>query len=185
MTAGTVYIKELSAPKGYKLDTTVHSLKVEAGKTVVLNVSNVPKVTEILVDLFKIDMETGKATAQGDAALAGAEITWNYYDGLYTKDYLPEKATRTWVTKTVAEKSSDGSIQYVTKLADAYKVSGDAFYTQNEKSVLPLGTINASLVIPREVFKSGILANASAIIGLHNHPSGNVKPSKEEKSGNL
>ena len=30
--AGTVYIKELSAPKGYKLDTTVRSLRVEAGK---------------------------------------------------------------------------------------------------------------------------------------------------------
>ena len=141
VTAGTVYIKELSAPKGYKLDTTVHSLKVEAGKTAVLNVSDVPKVTETLVDLFKIDMETGKATAQGNAALAGAEFTWHYYDGLYTKDNLPEKATRTWVTKTVAEKDSNGNIHYVTKLADAYKVSGDAFYTQNEKSVLPLGTL--------------------------------------------
>ena len=141
VTAGTVYIKELSAPKGYKLDTTVRSLKVEAGKTAVLNVSDVPKVTETLVDLFKIDMETGKATAQGDAALAGAEFTWHYYDGLYTKDNLPEKATRIWVTKTVVEKDNNGNIHYVTKLADAYKVSGDAFYTQNEKSVLPLGTL--------------------------------------------
>ena len=141
VTAGIVYIKELSAPKGYKLDTIVRSLKVEAGKTATLNVSDVPKVTETLVDLFKIDMETGKATSQGNAALVGAEFTWHYYDGLYTKDNLPEKATRIWVTKTVAEKDSDGSIHYVTKLADAYKVSGDAFYIQNEKSVLPLGTL--------------------------------------------
>ena len=141
VTAGNVYIKELSAPKGYKLDTTVHSLKVEAGKTAVLNVSDVPKVTETLVDLFKIDMETGKATAQGNAALTGAEFTWHYYDGLYTKDNLPEKATRTWVTKTVAEKDSNGTVHYVTKLVDAYKVSGDVFYTQNEKNVLPLGTL--------------------------------------------
>ena len=43
-----------------------------------------------------------------------------------------------------------------------------------------MGSINASLVIPRAVFKSSILANASAIIGLHNHPSGNVEPSKED-----
>ena len=141
VTAGTVYIKELSAPKGYKLDTTVHSLTVEAGKTAVLSVADVPKVTETLVDLFKIDMETGKATAQGSAALEGAEFTWRYYDGLYTKDNLPEQATRTWVTKTVEEKNSDGAVHYVTKLADAYKVSGDAFYTQNEKNVLPLGTL--------------------------------------------
>ena len=47
-------------------------------------------------------------------------------------------------------------------------------------NLVSVGTINASLVIPREVFRSSILANASAIIGLHNHPSGNVKPSKED-----
>ena len=47
-------------------------------------------------------------------------------------------------------------------------------------NMVSVGTINASLVIPREVFKSSILANVSAIIGLHNHPSGNVKPSKED-----
>ena len=47
-------------------------------------------------------------------------------------------------------------------------------------NLVSVGTINASLVIPREVFKSSILANASAIIGLHNHPSGNVKPSKKD-----
>ena len=47
-------------------------------------------------------------------------------------------------------------------------------------NLVSVGTINESLVIPREVFKSSILANASAIIGLHNHPSGNVKPSKED-----
>ena len=49
-------------------------------------------------------------------------------------------------------------------------------------NLVSVGTINASLVIPREVFKSSIRANASAIIGFHNHPSpsGNVKPSKED-----
>ena len=47
-------------------------------------------------------------------------------------------------------------------------------------NMVSVGSINASFVIPREVFKSSILANASAIIGIHNHPSGNVKPSKED-----
>ena len=47
-------------------------------------------------------------------------------------------------------------------------------------NLVSVGTINASLVIPREVFKSSILANASAIIGLHNHPSGNPEPSRED-----
>ena len=139
--AGTVYIKELSAPKGYKVDDTVYSLKVEVGKTATLNVSDTPKVTDTLIELFKIDMETQKDNPQGNASLAGAEFTWKYYDGYYNKNNLPEKATRTWTTKTIAEKDSDGTVHYVTKLADAYKVSGDSFYMQDGKAVLPLGTL--------------------------------------------
>lgn len=142
--AGTIYIKELSAPKGYKLDSTVHALNVEVGKTATLTVADTPKVTETLIDLFKIDMETGKSTPQGTASLEGAEFTWSYYDGHYNADNLPAKATRTWTTKTVAEKDSDGTIHYVSRLADSYKVSGDSFYTQDGKKVLPLGTLTVT-----------------------------------------
>ena len=144
VTAGNVYIKELSAPKGYKLDSTVHALNVEVGKTATLTVADTPKVTETLIDLFKIDMETGKSTPQGTASLEGAEFTWSYYDGHYNADNLPAKATRTWTTKTVAEKDSDGTIHYVSRLADSYKVSGDSFYTQDGKNVLPLGTLTVT-----------------------------------------
>ena len=139
--AGTVYIKELSAPAGYKVDKTVYSLKVEAGKTATLKVSDIPKVTDTLIELFKIDMETQKVNPQGNASLAGAEFTWKYYAGFYNKDNLPAEATRTWVTKTIAETDSDGTTHYITKLADAYKVSGDSFYMQDGKAVLPLGTL--------------------------------------------
>ena len=127
---GTVYIKELSAPAGYKVDKTVYSLKVEAGKTATLKVSDTPKVTDTLIELFKIDMETQKDNPQGNASLAGAEFTWKYYAGFYNKDNLPAEATRTWVTKTIAETDSDGTTHYITKLADAYKVSGDSLYMQ-------------------------------------------------------
>ena len=139
--AGTLYVKELSAPAGYKVDKNVYSLQVEAGKTATLNVSDTPKATDTLIELFKIDMETQKHNAQGDASLEGAEFTWKYYDGFYTKDNLPAQATRTWVTKTIAETDSEGAVHYVTRLADKYKVSGDSFYTQAGKNVLPLGTL--------------------------------------------
>ena len=139
--AGTVYIKELSAPAGYKVDNTVYSLNVEAGKTATLNVSDTPKVTDTLIELFKIDMETQKDAPQGDASLEGAEFTWKFYAGHYTADNLPSEPTKTWVTKTIAEKDSDGTIHYVSRLFDEYKVSGDSFYTQDGKNVLPLGTL--------------------------------------------
>lgn len=42
------------------------------------------------------------------------------------------------------------------------------------------GTVSASLVHPREVFKAALLSNSTAIICAHNHPSGIVKPSAED-----
>ncbi|MCQ9278004.1 RadC family protein [Staphylococcus borealis] len=42
------------------------------------------------------------------------------------------------------------------------------------------GTLNASVIHPREVFKAAIRASSNAIIVLHNHPSGDVTPSKED-----
>ena len=43
-----------------------------------------------------------------------------------------------------------------------------------------VGSLNASLVHPREVFKSAILNNAASVIVAHQHPSGDMTPSKEE-----
>ena len=45
---------------------------------------------------------------------------------------------------------------------------------------ISIGSLNASIVHPREVFKAAILNNASRIICLHNHPSGDPEPSKED-----
>ncbi len=106
-----------------------------------MKVSDTPKVTDTLIEFFKIDMETQKDNPQGNTSLAGAEFTWKYYAGFYNKDNLPAEATRTWVTKTIAETDSDGTTHYITKLADTYKVSGDSFYMQDGKAVLPLGTL--------------------------------------------
>lgn len=52
----------------------------------------------------------------------------------------------------------------------------------NSINVVSSGTLNSSLVHPREVFKSAILSNANKIIIAHNHPSGDVTPSNEDKN---
>ena len=48
-------------------------------------------------------------------------------------------------------------------------------------SVVSIGELNSTLVHPREVFKASILSNASAVIFMHNHPSGELTPSEEDK----
>jgi DNA repair protein RadC len=42
------------------------------------------------------------------------------------------------------------------------------------------GTVNASLVHPRETFSSAIKRHAASVIAAHNHPSGDVEPSEED-----
>ena len=49
-----------------------------------------------------------------------------------------------------------------------------------ERKLLFMGTINRSVVHPREIFKEAYLTSASSIICMHNHPSGDIKPSGED-----
>lgn len=48
------------------------------------------------------------------------------------------------------------------------------------ESMITRGTLDASLVHPRDVFSFAVLANAASIIVLHNHPSGDPEPSAED-----
>ena len=61
-----------------------------------------------------------------------------------------------------------------------------AVYLDASKKVIKVkllfkGTLDHSLVHPRELFKEAYLLSASSIICVHNHPSGNIAPSKEDK----
>lgn len=49
-----------------------------------------------------------------------------------------------------------------------------------QREVISIGTLNESLVHPREVFEGAIKNNAAAIIIAHNHPSGNLEPSQAD-----
>lgn len=49
-----------------------------------------------------------------------------------------------------------------------------------ERKLLFMGTINRSVVHPREIFKEAYRLSASSIVCIHNHPSNNVMPSKED-----
>lgn len=48
--------------------------------------------------------------------------------------------------------------------------------------VVSIGSLNSSIIHPREIFKAAVLSNAASIILYHNHPSGNPTPSLEDYS---
>lgn len=71
-------------------------------------------------------------------------------------------------------------------IRDSKKEHFVAFYldTQNrliERQIISIGTLNASLVHPREVFEPTIKLSAASVIIAHNHPSGDIGPSLEDK----
>ena len=136
LNAGTYYVKEKTAPKGYALDTRVYTVTVTSGQTYTLNVTDLPQSDPIAVWLGKIDAETTQNMPQGSASLEGAEFTVKYYDVLSDTDPAEsgKQPIRTWVFAT----DSDGYLYYSEK----YKVSGDDFYYQSNGDVtLPLGTV--------------------------------------------
>ena len=74
---------------------------------------------------------------------------------------------------------------FKNKLKDKKQEYFYCIYLDNAKKIIKekllfIGTINYSIVHPREVFKEAYMLSASAIICVHNHPSNNLKPSKND-----
>jgi len=57
----------------------------------------------------------------------------------------------------------------------------DASHQPVSTEVVAIGTLNYAPVHMREIFKGAILANSAAIIYAHNHPSGSLVPSAEDR----
>lgn len=88
--------------------------------------------------------------------------------------------------KNVKLTSSDLVYKYYKdKIGDKLQEYFYAIYLDSGKKVIGdkllfIGTVNYSLVHPREIFKEAYLLGASAIICIHNHPGGNPLPSKQD-----
>jgi len=92
------------------------------------------------------------AEAIGEPICAGADVA-NIMDGLSTMDR---------------------ESFWILTLDQKHRVIG--------RHMISLGSLTASIVHPREVFKVAIIESAAAIILCHNHPSGDTVPSKEDNT---
>ena len=141
LNAGTYYYKELTAPAGYALDSSVQSFTVTDGQNTALSVSDTPTNDPAMIILNKVDSETGDMV-QGGASLAGAQFTVNYYDGYYNNSNLPANPTRSWIIQTKEITTKGGNKVYRAVLSNDYFVAGDALYSASGINTLPLGTIS-------------------------------------------
>ena len=106
INAGNYTLVETKASQGFELNPEHTSVTINAGQTTTLNgigcLIEQPANDPLSILIQKVDMDSGESTVQGNASLEGAEFTVKYYNKIYDKqEDLPEKATRTWVLKTI------------------------------------------------------------------------------------
>lgn len=138
LDAGTYYVKELVAPTGFALDSSVKEVTVSADQTTTFTFADKPQLDPVGVLLGKVDAETNKNKPEGSATLGGAQFTTKFYAGLWEKDQDPamlgQNPMRTWVFQT----DEDGWCEY----DKTYLVSGDELYiSPSGEPSLPIGTI--------------------------------------------
>lgn len=91
------------------------------------------------------------------------------------------------ICEKIVNNASDVAKYYMERLKDKKKEYFIAVFldTRNKiicDKVISIGTLNSSMVHPREVFKEAIKNSANSIILVHNHPSGDPNPSSEDIS---
>ena len=182
--AGSYYVKEKTAPKGYAIDTKAHNITIKSNQTTTLKVSDNPQNDPAGVLLQKFDSETGESVPQGDGSLAGAEYTVKYYNALYdsVEDLDGVKPTRTWVFKT----NKNG----IAHFSPSSFVSGDEFYYSTGGEVtFPLGTITVQetkapegYFINEEIYLDQITSEGyTEAVSTYNKPNDDTAQSEKVK----
>lgn len=80
----------------------------------------------------------------------------------------PEDVAAAWPELTAAEREVFGVLVL------------NARHVATRRVIVSIGTLNASLVSPREVFRIAVLYSAASLVLVHNHPSGDPEPSDED-----
>lgn len=138
---GNYTLREISASRGYALDTGSYGVTIDSPQTVTKNVTEKPQGDPASALVYKLDADTHESWSasnlpQGSASLEGAEYTIKYYAGHYTDstDFSKLAAARSWTVRT----NEHGK----TLLTESLLVQGDPFYHASSGAVtIPLGIL--------------------------------------------
>ncbi len=87
--------------------------------------------------------------------------------------------------KLVIKNAKDIAKVFIPEMSSLKKEHFKGIYLDSRKKIIKeetifIGSLNESVIHPREIFQIALNENAAALILIHNHPSGNPKPSKED-----
>ncbi|HCA21882.1 MAG TPA: hypothetical protein DEO87_05860 [Lachnospiraceae bacterium] len=138
VSRGIYYVKETTASKGYRLDSTVYRVEITKDSDDLTVINSVEEPDSIMLKLNILKKDSEGVRVDG-ADISGAEFTVSYYKGENGKPYYnsidqlsgvsPDKV---WKYKT----DSQGRIDLA-----AGSATGDSFFLENGKRIIPFGTI--------------------------------------------
>ena len=151
VSAGTYYVKEVTAPDGYELcsekenaqaEAGIHTVQVKSNETTTFTCKEKPGDNPLALVLQKLDQRTGLVSASGTASVRGAIFELSYYANT---DGTVDSAIRKWYFKTdengtfSCNENQQVVKKYQTNAGDVFQ--SDAFYKDTDgKTVYPIGT---------------------------------------------
>ena len=164
LDVGTYYIKEISAPASYVLNSNVIKVNVTCGTTTSAQeskTSEVPKIVTLQYLMKKVDKESLVGSPLGGASLEGAKFELKYYCN--TSGNTSGAATYSWIFKT----DKEGIINFQNP--DNYLVSGSKMFKASDGTYgLPIGTYTlqeieapSGYILNKEVFTQTIKASGT------------------------
>jgi DNA repair protein RadC len=131
---------------------------------------NLKKIATL--NLATLQKENGIGNVNASKILASIEL------GKRASSFVLEKSKKISCAKEIAE-------IYIPEMNFLESENFRVVFLDSKNQIINskiifIGTLNESVVHPREIFKSAILENSANIILIHNHPSGDLNPSEED-----